>query len=164
MQASPSKTLTESEKLRKVITELLETERAYVRHLQHLMETYLEPLRQEAFLSNSEISALFGNIREIYQFQQGFLRSLEEAVESADGTGSGAAAMKEFDEPAQFKVRSSTGPGGEMACPFFRTQMSPFVVCIQYLHGARYTPTVLCVCMGSSFPPPLPPPPPNCRT
>ncbi len=97
-----------------MITELLETERAYVRHLQHLMETYLEPLRQEAFLSNSEISALFGNIREIYQFQQGFLRSLEEAVESADGTGSGAAAMKEFDEPAQFKVRSSTGPGGEI--------------------------------------------------
>ncbi len=99
-QPSPSKTLTDAEKLRKVITELVDTERAYVRHLRHLMETYLEPLRQEAFLSNAEVGVLFGNIQEIYQFQQGFLRALEGAV---DGDG---ATISTFDQPEQFKVNT----------------------------------------------------------
>lgn len=33
-------------------------------------KTYLEPLKGETFLSNTEINALFGNIQEIYGFQQ----------------------------------------------------------------------------------------------
>ena len=38
------------------------------------MKTYLEPLKKETFLSNTEINALFGNIQEIYGFQQQFLQ------------------------------------------------------------------------------------------
>ncbi len=86
--------------MRKVITELVDTERTYVRHLQHLMETYLEPLKQEGFLSNAEVTALFGNIQEIYQFQQGFLRSLESAVDSERPS------FQDYDQPGQFKVRT----------------------------------------------------------
>ena len=85
--------LTDAEKLRKVVVELVDTERTYVKHLGYLMQvgrhrhrhhhrhchshrhcdksqTYLEPLKGETFLSNTEINALFGNIQEIYGFQQ----------------------------------------------------------------------------------------------
>ena len=37
--------MTDAEKLRKVICELVDTEHTYVRHLGFLMETYLEPLK-----------------------------------------------------------------------------------------------------------------------
>ncbi len=86
--------------MRKVIAELVETERTYVRHLQHLMETYLEPLKQEGFLSGAEVTALFGNIQEIYQFQQGFLRALEATVDAE------RPAFLEYEDSSQFKVGS----------------------------------------------------------
>ncbi|GIY09128.1 hypothetical protein CDAR_534951 [Caerostris darwini] len=88
--------LTEAEKLRKVIMELLETEKTYVKHLNSLLEHYLEPMKKETFLSNSEVNALFGNIQEIVQFQRVFLQSLEEAIASE-------ADFHKFDHPAQFK-------------------------------------------------------------
>ncbi|GLG95383.1 uncharacterized protein GBIM_02360 [Gryllus bimaculatus] len=62
---TPSRQLSDAEKLRKVVLELVDTERAYVRHLNNLLENYLEPLKRETFLSNAEINALFGNIQEI---------------------------------------------------------------------------------------------------
>ena len=46
------------------------------------MKTYLEPLKKETFLSNTEINALFGNIQEIFGFQQQFLQTLENALET----------------------------------------------------------------------------------
>nr|XP_040575914.1 protein still life, isoform SIF type 1-like isoform X14 [Lepeophtheirus salmonis] len=95
-QMNTSRSLTDAEKLRKVILELVDTEHAYVRHLGYLMKTYLEPLKREAFLSNSEISTLFGNIQEIYNFQQQFLRTLEEALESE-------AQFHSLDSTSQFK-------------------------------------------------------------
>jgi hypothetical protein len=49
--------------------------------LNTLIERYLEPLKTETFLSSEDIEQLFGNIREIVQFQRLFLRSLEEAIE-----------------------------------------------------------------------------------
>ncbi|CAL1273486.1 unnamed protein product [Larinioides sclopetarius] len=103
--------LTEAEKLRKVIMELIETEKTYVKHmsevvewyedamqkhLNSLLEHYLEPMKKETFLSNSEVNALFGNIQEIVQFQRVFLQSLEEAVNSEPD-------FHRFDHPAQFK-------------------------------------------------------------
>ncbi|GFQ78656.1 protein still life, isoform SIF type 1 [Trichonephila clavata] len=88
--------LTEAEKLRKVIMELLETEKTYVKHLNSLLEHYLEPMKKETFLSNSEVNALFGNIQEIVQFQRVFLQSLEEAIASEPD-------FHRFDHPAQFK-------------------------------------------------------------
>ena len=50
-----------------------------------LIERYLEPLKEETFLSAEDIEALFGNIQEIVQFQKLFLQSLEAAVELDDG-------------------------------------------------------------------------------
>ena len=134
VQVTPSGQLTDTEKLRKVITELIETERTYVKvilspdldldlsltilsavntftlccvlikcvilqHLSYLMKTYLEPLKKETFLSNTEINALFGNIQEIYGFQQQFLQTLENALETE-------AQFYNLDAPGQFKVCS----------------------------------------------------------
>lgn len=78
---APSRPLSEAQKLRKVIMELLETERAYVKDLNVLIERYLNPLKAETLLTSDEIMQLFGNIQEIVQFQEQFLQSLEEAVE-----------------------------------------------------------------------------------
>ncbi|CAH1168966.1 unnamed protein product [Phyllotreta striolata] len=76
-----SRQLSDAEKLRKVVLELVDTEKAYVKHLNNLLENYLEPLKKETFLSNAEINALFGNIQEIVTFQRQFLNNLEEAIE-----------------------------------------------------------------------------------
>ncbi|ESO93240.1 hypothetical protein LOTGIDRAFT_232689 [Lottia gigantea] len=73
--------LTDAQRMRKVIMELIETERAYVKDLSCLNERYLEPLREETFLTTNEINQLFGNIQEIVVFQQQFLQSLEEAID-----------------------------------------------------------------------------------
>ncbi|CAH1128391.1 unnamed protein product [Ceutorhynchus assimilis] len=78
---TPSRQLSDSEKLRKVIMELVDTEKTYVKHLNSLLENYLEPLKKETFMSNAEINALFGNIQEIVAFQRQFLRNLEEAID-----------------------------------------------------------------------------------
>ncbi|CAH1798643.1 unnamed protein product [Owenia fusiformis] len=70
-----------AQRVRKVILELIDTERQYVKDLNCLIERYLEPLQAETFLSNDDIEQLFGNIQEIVAFQRQFLLSLEEAVE-----------------------------------------------------------------------------------
>ena len=72
-----------------------------LQHLSYLMKTYLEPLKKETFLSNTEINALFGNIQEIFGFQQQFLQTLENALETE-------AQFLNLDSPAQFKVRHLT--------------------------------------------------------
>ena len=46
-----------------------------------LIERYLEPLKEETFLSSDDVERLFGNIQEIVQFQKLFLQSLEQAAE-----------------------------------------------------------------------------------
>ena len=61
------------------------------------MRTYLEPLKKETILSIAEINAFFGNIQEIYCFQQQFLRTLENALETE-------AQFYNLDTPVQFKV------------------------------------------------------------
>ncbi|KAI1288249.1 Protein still life, isoforms C/SIF type 2 [Halotydeus destructor] len=73
--------LSDAEKLRKVIRELLDTERTYVEHLNSLLEIYLEPMKQQNFLNTSDTQTLFGNIVEIVGFQRKFLASLELSVE-----------------------------------------------------------------------------------
>ncbi|XP_054261705.1 protein still life, isoform SIF type 1 isoform X2 [Macrosteles quadrilineatus] len=93
---TPSRQLTDAEKLRKVILELIDTERTYVKHLNSLLENYLEPLKKETFLSHAEIGALFGNIQEIVSFQRQFLQNLEEALEMEPD-------FHKFDHPSQFK-------------------------------------------------------------
>uniref|UniRef100_A0A146LMI1 Protein still life, isoforms C/SIF type 2 n=2 Tax=Lygus hesperus TaxID=30085 RepID=A0A146LMI1_LYGHE len=93
---TPSRQLTDAEKIRKVVLELIETERTYVKHLNSLLENYLEPLKRETFLSQAEIGALFGNIQEIVSFQRQFLQNLEEALEMEPD-------FNKFEHPSQFK-------------------------------------------------------------
>lgn len=47
-----------------------------------LLKRYLEPLKEERFLTSDEIDHIFGNIQEIAQFQRQFLHSLIEAIGS----------------------------------------------------------------------------------
>lgn len=75
------KPLTNAQKLRKVIFELLDTEKNYVKDLECMIERYLEPLKQESFLSQDDIDCLFGNIQEILEFQKIFLQSLEQSID-----------------------------------------------------------------------------------
>ncbi|KAK0091700.1 hypothetical protein PV326_002837 [Microctonus aethiopoides] len=93
---TPSRQLSDAEKLKKVICELIETERTYVKNLNNLLENYLEPLKRETFLSNAEINALFGNIQEIVTFQRQFLQNLDHAIEME-------ADFNNFDHSSQFK-------------------------------------------------------------
>ncbi|KAE8621647.1 hypothetical protein XENTR_v10004906 [Xenopus tropicalis] len=72
--------LTDADKLRKVICELLETERTYVKDLNCLMERYLKPLQKEPFLTQDELDVLFGNLTEMVEFQVEFLKTLEDGV------------------------------------------------------------------------------------
>ncbi|XP_053674323.1 protein still life, isoform SIF type 1 [Anopheles nili] len=93
---TPSRQLTDAEKLRKVILELVDTEKSYVKHLNNLLEYYLEPLKRETFLSYAEITALFGNIQEIVTFQRQFLNNLEEALDLEPD-------FHQLEHPSQFK-------------------------------------------------------------
>lgn len=68
-----------------------------LQHLNNLLENYLEPLKQETFLSGAEIAVLFGNIQEIVQFQHQFLQNLEDALHKEPN-------FHKFDQPEQFKV------------------------------------------------------------
>lgn len=54
-QLAAMRQLTDADKLRKVICELLETERTYVKDLNCLMERYLKPLQKETFLTQDEV-------------------------------------------------------------------------------------------------------------
>uniref|UniRef100_A0A4W3IEI3 TIAM Rac1 associated GEF 1 n=1 Tax=Callorhinchus milii TaxID=7868 RepID=A0A4W3IEI3_CALMI len=75
-----SRQLTDADKLRKVICELVETEQTYVKDLNLLLERYLKPLQNETFLTQDELDVLFGNLREMVQFQVEFLKTLEDGV------------------------------------------------------------------------------------
>ncbi|XP_069169472.1 protein still life, isoform SIF type 1 isoform X6 [Procambarus clarkii] len=95
-QLTPSRQLTDGERLKKVILELVDTEKTYVKHLNNLLENYLEPLKSASFLSSAEVNALFGNIREIVAFQRLFLQALQEALDMEPG-------FPTFDQPYEFK-------------------------------------------------------------
>ena len=109
----PGRSLMDMTRMKKVINELIETERTYVGNLSHMIKLYLEPLQEESFMLESEITSLFGNIQEIYAFQREFLHALEEAVESGDVATAAAAAaaaannhpvVTSLDSPKQLKV------------------------------------------------------------
>ncbi|XP_064098884.1 protein still life, isoform SIF type 1-like isoform X5 [Macrobrachium nipponense] len=95
-QLTPSRQLSDGERLKKVILELVDTERSYVKHLNNLLENYLEPLKSASFLSSAEVNALFGNIREIVAFQRLFLQALQEALDMEPG-------FPKFDQPYEFR-------------------------------------------------------------
>ena len=61
-----------------------------------MIKLYFQPLQDESFLSKTEVLSLFGNIQDIYSFQQEFLQSLEEAIEGE---------LDSLNTSSQLKVR-----------------------------------------------------------
>ncbi|CAB1330747.1 unnamed protein product [Coregonus sp. 'balchen'] len=72
-----------TERLRKVIQELVDTEKSYVKDLSCLFEIYLKPLQNETFLTLDEMDSLFGSLPEMLDFQRVFLQTLEERIASS---------------------------------------------------------------------------------
>lgn len=77
---STQRQLSDADKLRKVISELVDTERTYVKDLNCLMDRYLTPLQKENFLPQDELDVLFGNLPEMVEFQVEFLKTLEDGT------------------------------------------------------------------------------------
>ncbi|XP_060061270.1 rho guanine nucleotide exchange factor TIAM2 isoform X2 [Erinaceus europaeus] len=88
--------LSDADRLRKVIQELVDTEKSYVKDLSCLFELYLEPLQNETFLTQDEMESLFGSLPEMLEFQKVFLETLEDGI----------AASSDFnilETPSQFR-------------------------------------------------------------
>ncbi|XP_029966619.1 T-lymphoma invasion and metastasis-inducing protein 2-like [Salarias fasciatus] len=94
--ASPSH-LSVCQRLRKVIEELVDTERSYVKDLLRLLRLYMSPLQQQEFLTEEEMEALFGLLPQMLDFQQVFLWTLEQTVASCPGFSS-------WSRPEQFQT------------------------------------------------------------
>ncbi|XP_048344269.1 rho guanine nucleotide exchange factor TIAM2 isoform X4 [Sphaerodactylus townsendi] len=77
-----SRQLTDADRLRKVIQELMDTEKSYVKDLSCLFELYLDPLQNETFLTQDEMESLFGSLPEMLDFQRVFLETLEDGISS----------------------------------------------------------------------------------
>ncbi|XP_070843998.1 rho guanine nucleotide exchange factor TIAM2-like [Chaetodon trifascialis] len=93
--ASPAH-LSVCQRLRKVIQELVDTEKSYVKDLVCLFDIYLTPLQRETFLSKEEMEALFGCLPEMLDFQRVFLQTLEERIASCPN-------FSNLETPGQFK-------------------------------------------------------------
>ncbi|XP_056151536.1 rho guanine nucleotide exchange factor TIAM2 isoform X1 [Lampris incognitus] len=85
-----------TERLRKVIQELVDTEKSYVKDLTCLFEIYLKPLQNETFLTLDEMESLFGSLPEMLDFQRVFLQTLEERIASSPD-------FSILETPGQFK-------------------------------------------------------------
>ncbi|KAL0972730.1 hypothetical protein UPYG_G00194010 [Umbra pygmaea] len=77
---SATRQLSDADKLRKVICELVETERTYVKDLNCLIGRYLTPLQKETCLTHDELDILIGNLPEMVEFQVEFLKTLEDGT------------------------------------------------------------------------------------
>ncbi|XP_045844070.1 pleckstrin homology domain-containing family G member 2 isoform X2 [Meles meles] len=66
-------------RLERVVREIVETERAYVRDLRSIVEDYLAPLLDGGVLglSTEQVGMLFANIEDIYEFSSELLEDLE---------------------------------------------------------------------------------------
>ncbi|XP_060736513.1 rho guanine nucleotide exchange factor TIAM2 isoform X1 [Tachysurus vachellii] len=85
-----------TERLRKVVQELVDTEKSYVKDLSCLFEIYLKPLQKETFLTQDEMESLFGSLPEMLDFQKVFLQTLEERIASTPD-------FSTLETPGQFR-------------------------------------------------------------
>ncbi|XP_061757293.1 rho guanine nucleotide exchange factor TIAM2-like isoform X2 [Nerophis ophidion] len=92
LQPGSSAHLSVCQRVHRVLKELLDTEKSYVKDLVYLFEVYLTPLHNETFLSNDE-EALVGILPEMLDFQRVFLQTLEDNITSSP----------DLDSPEQFK-------------------------------------------------------------
>jgi len=98
-------TMTDSSALADVISELLSTEKSYVKRLRILKHDYADPLRKfsrnrdTAILPPYEAKTLFGNVDNLLPVNEAFLADLERMV-SPDGVktvgGIGDVALRHF--------------------------------------------------------------------
>uniref|UniRef100_A0A673SYE7 DH domain-containing protein n=2 Tax=Suricata suricatta TaxID=37032 RepID=A0A673SYE7_SURSU len=88
--------LSDADRLRKVIQELMDTEKSYVKDLSCLFELYLEPLQNETFLTQDEMESLFGSLPEMLEFQKVFLETLEDGISAASD-------FNILETPSQFR-------------------------------------------------------------
>ncbi|XP_061480178.1 rho guanine nucleotide exchange factor TIAM2 isoform X2 [Rhineura floridana] len=88
--------LTDADRLRKVIQELMDTEKSYVKDLSCLFQLYLEPLQSETFLTQDEMESLFGSLPEMLDFQKVFLETLEDGISSCSD-------FSVLETPSQFR-------------------------------------------------------------
>ncbi|XP_052542784.1 rho guanine nucleotide exchange factor TIAM2 isoform X3 [Tympanuchus pallidicinctus] len=88
--------LSDADRLRKVIQELMDTEKSYVKDLSCLFELYLEPLQNETFLTQDEMESLFGSLPEMLDFQKVFLETLEDGISSSSD-------FNTLQTPSQFR-------------------------------------------------------------
>ncbi|XP_053448919.1 rho guanine nucleotide exchange factor TIAM2 isoform X6 [Nycticebus coucang] len=88
--------LSDADRLRKVIQELVDTEKSYVKDLSCLFELYLEPLQNETFLTQDEMESLFGSLPEMLEFQKVFLETLEDGISAASD-------FNILETPSQFR-------------------------------------------------------------
>ncbi|XP_012615058.3 rho guanine nucleotide exchange factor TIAM2 isoform X1 [Microcebus murinus] len=88
--------LSDADRLRKVIQELVDTEKSYVKDLSCLFELYLEPLQSETFLTQDEMESLFGSLPEMLEFQKVFLETLEDGISASSD-------FNILETPSQFR-------------------------------------------------------------
>ncbi|XP_053524755.1 rho guanine nucleotide exchange factor TIAM2 isoform X2 [Artibeus jamaicensis] len=88
--------LSDADRLRKVIQELMDTEKSYVKDLSCLFELYLEPLQNETFLTQDEMESLFGSLPEMLEFQKVFLETLEDGISASSD-------FNMLETPSQFR-------------------------------------------------------------
>ncbi|XP_045150273.1 rho guanine nucleotide exchange factor TIAM2 isoform X2 [Echinops telfairi] len=88
--------LSDADRLRKVIQELVDTEKSYVKDLSCLFELYLEPLQNETFLTQDEMESLFGSLPEMLEFQKVFLETLEDGISASSD-------FNTLETPSQFR-------------------------------------------------------------
>ncbi|KAM9059722.1 rho guanine nucleotide exchange factor TIAM2 isoform 1-T12 [Megaptera novaeangliae] len=88
--------LSDADRLRKVIQELLDTEKSYVKDLSCLFDLYLEPLQSETFLTQDEMESLFGSLPEMLEFQKVFLETLEDGISASSD-------FNILETPSQFR-------------------------------------------------------------
>uniref|UniRef100_G1M265 TIAM Rac1 associated GEF 2 n=1 Tax=Ailuropoda melanoleuca TaxID=9646 RepID=G1M265_AILME len=88
--------LSDADRLRKVIQELMDTEKSYVKDLSCLFELYLEPLQNETFLTQDEMESLFGSLPEMLEFQKVFLETLEDGISASSD-------FNILETPSQFR-------------------------------------------------------------
>lgn len=112
-----------SERLQKIIFELMETERAYVqvqydlflapsffvikksnlcdKDLENLMHMYLEPLSAENYLPSDDLHRLASACSAISRFQKSFFEEIQEAVDSGNCSNSSFS----YSTPSHLRVR-----------------------------------------------------------
>ncbi|XP_012576872.1 PREDICTED: T-lymphoma invasion and metastasis-inducing protein 2 isoform X2 [Condylura cristata] len=88
--------LSDADRLRKVIQELVDTEKSYVKDLSCLFELYLGPLQSETFLTQDEMESLFGSLPEMLEFQKVFLQTLEDGIAASSD-------FNVLETPSQFR-------------------------------------------------------------